>query len=69
MEANNKLSFYTATDGSWDGFNMSWGTIPTVNTWFHVAIVRKGLTATMYIDGTSVPAYALDSSYLGWPRG
>ena len=34
--------------------NLSYGTTPTPNEWFHLAVVRSGSTVTVYIDGVSI---------------
>lgn len=37
------------------GSNLTWS--PSVNVWYHVAVVRSGSTVTAYIDGTSIGTF------------
>ena len=37
-----------------DAVTISGGTLPSLNTWHHYAVVRNGTTFTLYIDGASV---------------
>jgi len=48
---NNNLYFNYSTTGS-DSNSITWSWTPSLNTWYHVAIVRSGNTLYCYIDGT-----------------
>lgn len=67
VESNNKITFIWANTTSWVT-SLQWPTTPSINTWYHVAIVRQGSTYTMYINGTSV-ASANSSGYMVAPIG
>jgi len=46
--------------------NVAWiitdGTLPTINTWSHVALVRSGTTMKMYVNGIQTGSTATNSS-------
>ena len=44
------VAFYYTTDGS-TFLNGSWAWTPSMNTWYHIALVRNGANLDLYIDG------------------
>jgi hypothetical protein len=45
------LRFYYTTDGTtWKYANSGW--IPTVNIWYHTAVVRNGTVLKIFVNGT-----------------
>lgn len=62
--ANGKLACAMSESGSaWKFEDLTGlGTALSINTWYHVAVVRNGATITMYLNGTSIGTYSLTSS-------
>lgn len=49
---DNKLYFYVTNGGVFQAqYSTAW--TPTVNTWYHIALVRNGSTILIFIDGVS----------------
>ena len=51
--ANDNFKFYWSLDGTTQSYIQTSTFIPTVDTWYHVAMVRDGTTGTIYIDGVA----------------
>jgi hypothetical protein len=45
----------------WNGSNHTAASGPSTGQWYHVALVRNGVTVTLYVNGSSVTSYS-DSS-------
>lgn len=55
---NSKVFFYTA-----GGFRITGSTTLSLNTMYHVALVKSGSTTTLYLDGTSDGTYSDSNTY------
>jgi hypothetical protein len=72
--ANNKICLNSKASGSWVANELLSTTALSNTTWYHVAIVRNGNTAALYINGTSeatknVTGYTYNSSGSGLVSG
>jgi hypothetical protein len=69
--ANGFEQGFTGTASSYTGYSFTWkGTAAmtatytfSLNTWYHIAIVKNGATTTIYINGVS---YATSTAYTAW---
>ena len=52
-ESNNTIAWYMSNGSSWT-YNIGTSTVPTLNAWNHIAIVRKHGRIEMYLNGTSL---------------
>ena len=50
---NHALHFYGSSNTSWNTI-LATTTVPTTNTWHHIAVCRSGSAVTMYLNGTSI---------------
>ena len=53
LQANGLIGWLIGGGGSWISMTSSAGAV-SANTWYHVACVRNGTTATLYLNGTSI---------------
>ncbi|MBU4205102.1 LamG domain-containing protein, partial [Patescibacteria group bacterium] len=75
IETNNALTFATSNTGSgWTAYITS-STVPSINTWHHIAATRIGSSLKLYMDGTSIEVtqsgtpttlYASNTMWIGW---
>lgn len=49
-----KLNLIVSADGTTLNVNIGNAWTPSLNTWYHVAVVRTGTTVRMFIDGTQL---------------
>jgi hypothetical protein len=61
-------------DGDWryitnSDYRITSGVNPSINTWYHFAIVKNNGTTTLYVDGSSIGTYADSLNYLGASDG
>ena len=67
-DSGNALKLYTTVDGT-ALISSTWTWTPTANTWYHIAVVRSGSSAYLFVNGTqvgtpgAVAATVIDSSY------
>lgn len=52
-ETNNTITFIGSSNTSWNTI-LATTTVPTTNTWHHIAVCRSGSAVTMYLNGTSI---------------
>lgn len=59
---NSDIRFQQKSGGSWvvDAGSGSW--TASLNTWYHIACIRKGSKFRFYVDGSQIGADALDTS-------
>jgi len=71
LDGGNTAKFYYSTDGVNSAGNSSWSWTPSLNTWYHVAVVRDGSDLEFYVDGTQTGStYDISSSTIAniaWP--
>ena len=71
LDGGNTVKFFYSTDGTNSAANSSWSWTPSLNTWYHVAVVRDGSDLELYIDGTQTGStYDISSSTIAniaWP--
>ncbi|MDP6586602.1 MAG: hypothetical protein QF535_18250, partial [Anaerolineales bacterium] len=71
LGGGNTVKFFYSTDGVNGAGNSSWSWTPSLNTWYHVAVVRDGSDLELYIDGTQTGStYDISSSTIAniaWP--
>jgi hypothetical protein len=60
----NQLTAFLSTSGSSWAVAINASTNPSTNTWNHVAFVRNGSTATLYLNGTSVGSASISGSLM-----
>lgn len=62
--ANGKLACAASETGAiWKFEDLTGiGTALSINTWYHVAVVRNGATITVYLNGVSIGTYSLTAS-------
>jgi hypothetical protein len=61
MNSSSSLTFkYYATSSGTDVITRSWS--PSVDTWYHIAVVRSSDTWYIFVDGTQLGATASDSA-------
>ena len=61
-------------DGDWryitnSAYRITSGVNPSINTWYHFALVKYNGTTTLYVDGSSIGTYADSLNYLGTSAG
>ena len=59
--AANRFIFYDF-NGSANLYLETTSWIPSLNTWYHIAVVRNGNTVTAYVDGTSIVSQTFTGS-------
>jgi hypothetical protein len=65
VELNNGVfQAYLSSSGSAWAVTISTSTTVTLNTWFHLALVRSGGTVTLYLNGVSIGSGSIGSSAL-----
>ena len=60
----NQLTAFLSTSGSSWAVTINASTNPSTNTWNHIAFVRNGSTATLYLNGTSVGSASISGSLM-----
>ena len=58
LGGSNKLEFLYYTSGGSHSCTVNWS--PSLNTWYHVAVVRSGTSLKLYINGANVSSGGFD---------
>jgi Concanavalin A-like lectin/glucanases superfamily len=55
IDPSNTLGLYMSSNGSsWDVSNKQYSTTISINTWYHIALVRNSNNIILFVNGTSI---------------